>query len=64
MSYIKKQVYRWNFQWQKEQKLNVVQQQKKVLVLEKEKQLQGNLQEEKKLEGDAKLSIPHFLKIE
>ncbi len=41
-----------------------MQQQKKVLVLEKEKRLQGNLQEEKKLEGDAKLPISHFLKIE
>ena len=67
MSYIKKQVYRWNFQWQKEQKLNVVLQQKKLLVLGREMQLQGKvrdhqLQEDE--EGDAKLSISHFLKIE
>ncbi len=41
-----------------------MQQQKKLLVLGREMQLQGNLQEEKKLEGDAKLSISHFLKIE
>ncbi len=67
MSSIKKQVYRWNFQWQKEQKLNVVLQQKKLLVLGREMQLQGKvrdhqLQEDE--EGDAKLPISHFLKIE
>jgi len=58
-------VYRCNFQWQQEQKLNVVQQLKNLPVLEKEtqpkdKQLERNLLVPEG-EGNVKLSFSLFL---
>jgi len=63
MLHIEKQVYRHIFQWQDKQKLNVVPQHEKLLVLEKEtqpkeEQLQRNVLVPEG-EGDAKL-FPFF----
>jgi len=58
MLHIKKQVYRYIFQWL-EQKLNVVPQQKKLLVLEKGTQL--TKQEKLVHERDDKLTLLFFI---
>ena len=59
---IKKQVYRWNFQWQDKQKHNVVPQHEKLLVQEKEtqpkeEQLQRNVLDP---EGEDNKLLPFF----
>ena len=61
MLHIKKQVYRHIFQWQDKQKLNVVQQLKKLPVREKETQPQEEQLERKVLDPEGERDDKLFL---
>ncbi len=61
MSPIEKQVYRCNFQWQQELKLNVVQQLKKLPVREKETQPQEEQLERNLLVPEGEGNVKLFL---